>query len=95
VNSELERMWGGGASVMASLKVSSWHLCAGTEENHGQHSQDSRSSGRDLNPGPLKYEAGELTLYLDAYVIVIEQVSAKATQVTHFGGTRFEFLSGF
>jgi hypothetical protein len=29
-----------------------------TTKNHGQ---DSRSPGRDLNPGPLEYEAGVLT----------------------------------
>jgi hypothetical protein len=34
---------------------------AGTEENHENLSQDSRSPGRNLNLGPPKYEAGLLT----------------------------------
>jgi hypothetical protein len=33
----------------------------GTEENHENLSQNSQSPGRDLNPGPPKYEAGVLT----------------------------------
>jgi hypothetical protein len=32
-----------------------------TEENHENLSHNSRSPGRDLNPGPPEYEAGVLT----------------------------------
>jgi hypothetical protein len=37
-------------------------ICLEEEENHENLSQDSRCPGRDLNPGPLRYEAGVLTI---------------------------------
>jgi hypothetical protein len=46
---------------MAYLKVLSRHFPEGTEENHEKLSQDSQSSGRDLNPEHSEYEAGMLT----------------------------------
>jgi hypothetical protein len=44
-----------------NFKVLSRYLPVGPEENHKNLSQDSGSPGRDLNPGPRKYEAGVLT----------------------------------
>jgi hypothetical protein len=43
------------------FKIIFLHSPVGTEENHDL-SQDSRSPGRDLKPGPLENEAGVLTL---------------------------------
>jgi hypothetical protein len=42
-------------------KALSRNLPGGTEENHEKISQDIRSPGSDLNPGPPEYEAGVLT----------------------------------
>jgi hypothetical protein len=56
-------------AVMAYLKVLSWHLLEGLRKNHKNVSQDSWSPGRDLNPGPSKYEAGVLTTQLHSVVI--------------------------
>jgi len=47
-----------------NFKVLSWHLPGGTEENHKKLSQDSWSLGRDLNPGPPKYESRSDSGYL-------------------------------
>jgi hypothetical protein len=49
------------AAVVASFNVLSRYMPGQNEENTKNLSQDSRSSGRDLNPGPPKYEAGVLT----------------------------------
>jgi hypothetical protein len=40
-----------------NFKVLSLHSPGGTEKNHENVSQDSRFSGRDVNPRPPKYEA--------------------------------------
>jgi hypothetical protein len=58
VNKELERKWK--EAVVAQLTVLSRHLSGGTEENH-EKPHNSRSPGRDSNPGPPEYEAGVLT----------------------------------
>jgi hypothetical protein len=58
-DNELERMWK--EAVVAFLKVLSRHLPGGTEENDENLSQNCRSPGRDLSPGPPEYEAGVLT----------------------------------
>jgi hypothetical protein len=57
VNDELERTWN--EVTWPNFKVLSRHLPGETEENHNL-SQGSRSPGRDLNQGPLQYEAGVL-----------------------------------
>jgi hypothetical protein len=44
-------------AVVAYFKALSRHLAGGTEEDHENLSEDLRSPGRDLNPGPPKYEA--------------------------------------
>lgn len=69
------------ASVVSLFKIS-WYLHAGMRKIT-KHSQDSRSSGRDLSPGALKYEAGVLPLDHGAYVIIIEQVSSAKTHLAH------------
>jgi hypothetical protein len=38
------------------------HLPGGTDENHENLSQDSRSPALDLNPGPPEYETGVVTI---------------------------------
>jgi len=40
-------------------------LPGGTEENHKNLSEDSRSPGRDLNSGPPEYETRVSTLWHD------------------------------
>jgi hypothetical protein len=42
-----------------NFMVLSWHLLGGTKENHKNLIQDSWSVGRDMNPGPPKYEMQE------------------------------------
>jgi hypothetical protein len=59
MNNRLERMWK--EAVMAYSKVPPLHLTGGTEENYKYLSQDSRSTGRDLNLLHSEYEAGVLT----------------------------------
>jgi hypothetical protein len=59
VNDELERIWK--EAVAAYFKTLLRQLSGGTEENHVNQSQESRSTGQDLNPGPPEYEAGALT----------------------------------
>jgi hypothetical protein len=44
-----------------NFKIPSWHSPGRTEKRHENLSQDSRSPGRGLNPGPPKYEARVLT----------------------------------
>jgi hypothetical protein len=44
-----------------NFKVLSRHSPGGTEDNHENRSEVSRSSDRDLNPGPPESEAGVLT----------------------------------
>jgi hypothetical protein len=51
VNDELERTWK--EAVVAQFKALSRNSHGGNEENH-----DSRSPGRNLNPGHPEYEAG-------------------------------------
>jgi hypothetical protein len=43
-------------AVVAQLKLLSRHLTGGTEENHWDLNQDSRSSGPNLDTGPQEYE---------------------------------------
>jgi hypothetical protein len=57
MNDELERMCK--EAVMALFKVLSQHLPGRTEKSH-EETQDSGSSGRDLNTGLPEYEAGVL-----------------------------------
>jgi hypothetical protein len=45
-----------------NFKARSQHSSEGTEENYKNLSQDSRSTGRDLNQGPPEYQAGVLTI---------------------------------
>jgi hypothetical protein len=45
----------------SNFKVLSWHSPGWTDESHENLGQNSRSPGRDLNPGPPKQEAGVLT----------------------------------
>jgi hypothetical protein len=52
--SERKRSW-------PNFKVLSRHSSGESEENHGNFSQDSRYTRRDLNPGPPEYEAGVLS----------------------------------
>jgi hypothetical protein len=59
VNDELARMW---KRPWPNFKVLSRNSPEGTDENHKNISQKSRSPGRDLNPGPPEYEAGALTI---------------------------------
>jgi hypothetical protein len=47
-----------------NFKVLFWNLPGGTQENSKNLSQDSRSPGQDLNPGPPEYGAGVLTTQL-------------------------------
>jgi hypothetical protein len=39
------------------FKVLFWHLYGGNEENHKKFSQETRSPGRGMNPGPPQYES--------------------------------------
>jgi hypothetical protein len=57
VNDALERMRK--EAVVALFKVLPRHLPGGTEEKQ-KITQDRRSPGRDLNPGPPEYETGVL-----------------------------------
>jgi hypothetical protein len=59
VNDELERI--SKEAVVAYFKPILRRLSGGTEENHVNQSQGGRSTGHDLNPGSLEYEAGALT----------------------------------
>jgi hypothetical protein len=43
--------------------MTSRHYPGGTEENNENLSQDSRSPGRDLNPGPHEYEVVVLSAW--------------------------------
>jgi hypothetical protein len=46
-------------AVVSQFKVLPQNLRGETEEKYEKpHSQDSRSPGRNLNPGPPEYEAG-------------------------------------
>jgi hypothetical protein len=45
-------------SVEAQFRLLSQQLPGDTRENYEDFSKDSRSSGRNLNLGPLEYEAG-------------------------------------
>jgi hypothetical protein len=47
-------MW---EAILAELYVLSQYLAEGTEENHKNFSQASRSPGQNLNSGPLEYGA--------------------------------------
>jgi hypothetical protein len=47
--------------VVIQFKVLSPYLLGGTEKNHENLSQDSRSPGRDLNPRRPEYEVGVST----------------------------------
>jgi hypothetical protein len=57
VNDELEKMW---KEAVVAFKLLSRYFSEGTDEYH-ETPQDSRSLGRELNPGPPEYEAGVLT----------------------------------
>jgi hypothetical protein len=48
--------------IWSNFTMLSQDLPEGTEEKHENLSQNFLSSGRDLNPVPLEYEAGVLTL---------------------------------
>jgi hypothetical protein len=50
------------------------HLLDGMRKTTKTLSQDSRSSGRDLNPGPPVYEAGVLTTRTRRKVFRIERI---------------------
>jgi hypothetical protein len=50
-----ERIWK--EVIIAEFEVLSQHLPGRTKEYKYELSQDGRSPGRDLNPGPLKREA--------------------------------------
>jgi hypothetical protein len=52
VNNELERTWK--EAVVAEFYVLYLHLSGGTKEYH-EKPQNSRSPGRDLNPGPSEH----------------------------------------
>jgi hypothetical protein len=69
VNKELERIWN--EAIVAYFKVLSRHLPGGTEENHGNLSQDSRSPGRDLNSEPSEYEACKVQFTNNDWVTVL------------------------
>jgi hypothetical protein len=43
------------------IEALSRHASGGNVENSEKLRQDSRSPSRNLNPGPLEYEAGALT----------------------------------
>jgi hypothetical protein len=58
VNFKLEMT--GEEAIVTYFKVIS-RLSRGTEESHGNLSQDRRSPGRDLNPESSEYEVGVLT----------------------------------
>jgi hypothetical protein len=51
-------------TVIALFKVISRHFPGGTEKNHKDLTQDSRSPGRYLNLGTPEYEAEVLTTRL-------------------------------
>jgi hypothetical protein len=54
---------------MTLLKVISRHLPTVTVERMKTFSHDNRSPGRDLNPGPSKYETGVPTARPDVWCI--------------------------
>jgi hypothetical protein len=56
--------WKGSGKNRSGQKALTQHFPVGAEENHGNLSRDSRSPGRDLNPGASEYEAGVLTTQL-------------------------------
>jgi hypothetical protein len=56
MSNELEIMWKG--AIVTQFMYPRIRI-KGTEKSHAQP-QDSRSSGRDLNPRPPEYEAGVL-----------------------------------
>jgi hypothetical protein len=58
-NGELKRICK--EAVAAYFKALSRHLPGGTEENNENHSRDSWSPGRDINPEPPEYETGMIT----------------------------------
>jgi hypothetical protein len=47
--------------IWSNFTALSQNLPEGTEEKHENLSQNFQSSGRDLDPEPLEYEAGVLT----------------------------------
>jgi hypothetical protein len=59
INYEMEWIWK--EAIMASFEVLSRICLEGLRKTTKNLSQDSRSPGRDLNPGPPEYKAGVLT----------------------------------
>jgi hypothetical protein len=60
VNNKLESILK--EAVVVYFMVLPRHSSAGSEKNHENFSQYSRSADRDMNPGPPKYEAVVLTI---------------------------------
>jgi hypothetical protein len=50
----LEKIW---KKAVVIINVLQRYFARGAEENHVER-EDSRSPGRDVNPGPAEYEAG-------------------------------------